>query len=89
MAGLEAELLRHLAELSSSSVEAINAWIERSDEFREMLDESTRCHEAARDLRSSLPHDKERVEEFEDLSHQLEAELLQFLQEHSGTDDVP
>lgn len=89
MASLEAELLFRLAELSSASVEAINACIERSGEFREMLEECTRCREAARELRSSLPHDQERVEEFEDLSHQLESELLQFLQEHSRTDTVP
>ena len=89
MANVEPEFVCHFAELSSTSAEVVSEWIARSGKFRAMFDEYTRCQERATKLCSSFSHDQERVQEFEELSEQLEAEMRQFLQEHSGTDTVP
>ena len=84
MGSAEAELVRHLAELSSFPSEAIDRWIQRSGEFSEMFEEYTQCRGTATDLRAALAHDQRGGEESEGLSRRLEAEMLQFLRDHSA-----
>ncbi len=67
MAGTEAEVVRHLADVSSTSAEAVNRWIEGSEEVRKVFEDYTRCRETARECRASLCQDQRRAEEFEEL----------------------
>jgi hypothetical protein len=85
MSDVEPEFLCRLAGMASTPVEVVREWLGRSDEFRGMLKEYARCQERAMELCSLLSQDRERVAEFEDLVRQLEAEMLQFLRENSGT----
>ena len=84
MAITEAQLLRHLANAASITEEEARYWLAQSKEFRTMFEDYSRCRETASQWRSSLTKRLERIEEFEQLAQELEAEMVGFLKERCG-----
>ena len=83
MDNTRSELERRLARVTSASGATIRHWVGTSEDFREMFEDYTECQEMVRSWRSTVARRAARLDELEERSRQLEAQLVRFLQEHS------
>ena len=78
-----ARLVSRVFTLPGSKIEEL---IEQSEEFREMCLEYEKCQEMVKRWRTTLPKHVSRIDEFETLSREMEAEIASFLEEQPGNE---
>ena len=78
-----ARLVSRVFTLPGSKIEEL---IEQSEEFREMCLEYEKCQEMVKRWRTTLPKHLSRIDEFQTLSREMEAEITRFFEEHTDNE---
>ena len=89
MGKLRSELLSRLEELTARPQAELCRRIETNEEFREMFLDYRQCWERLREWKASLNRDQTLIGDYEQLSEELEQEIVSFLRERLRAGEPP